>query len=486
MCRVSSLRMLVCYTVILTRQPPWAIARIFDMAYYGTPKDPTQDHAMPSLRPSQKTAASAISPISQLLLADVGAGKTATALQAIRQRRIVNGKQRVLVLGTLRICNTVWEQETAAWTPELTYASVAGKTESERKRIMESDCDIVGLNFDNLIWAVESYGEILPRLFHWLVIDECSKLENPASKSFRAIKPLLPLFEWRLPMTGTPRANHLYDLWGSVYLADIGESLGNYRGAFLQKWFYAVKRKVGIDYVPRWNAEDEIYNRIKGLVHRMPFEWQPPIEIDVILPLNPAVDKIQKEIDASLKNEVEKVALNGITFVRRGTRVHTKFLQLASGCIYDDKDEVVVIHQDKLDALAEIITEAKGEPVMVVFQYDHERDTIRGRFQDALVMDSDETLAEWNEGKINLLLVHPLSCGHGVNAQFSGSSLQIWYTPTADAELYTQTVGRMNRPGNNKTVRVMRLIMKGTKDQETYLIVAARQHSEVKTLGLFK
>jgi SNF2 family DNA or RNA helicase len=161
-------------------------------------------------------------------------------------------------------------------------------------------------------------------------------------------------------------------------------------------------------------------------------------------------------------------------------------LQLSSGNVYNDAGETLEVHQDKLTALQEIVDEAKGEPMMVVFQFDHERDVLLEAFSQARLLDSNETLADWNAGKIEMLLVHPRSCGHGLNAQLSQCDLQVWFTPTTDAELYTQTVGRLNRPGNPKTVRVIRLIMQGTKDRASYLVVAARQRGEDATLESFE
>ena len=438
------------------------------------------------LRPEQATAVKIIEPDSVLLLADVGAGKTATALTAIKRKLLLGNKRRVLVVGTKRICDMVWGEEIAKWAPYLAYLSVAGKDSTYRKDVMlNPHIDIVGLNFANLIWAINTFGEQLPAMFPWLVIDESSKLENPKSKSFQAIKPLLPLFEWRLPMTGTPRANHLYDLWGSVYLADCGASLGNYREAFLQKWFHEIRTAAGVKWIPKHEAENDIYNRVKGTVHRMPFHSPDPIEIDIVLPLNLAVQEIQNTINALVVVD-EDITLDGVTYVRKGRRQHTKQLQLSAGLVYTDDGNVIELHRDKLDALQELVAEAKGEPMMVVFQFDHERDAILEAFPQARLLHDDDTLKEWNAGQIEMLLVHPLSCGHGLNAQFSGSDLQVWFTPTTDGELYRQTVGRMNRPGASKTIRVIRLIMEGTKDRNAYLIVAGRMQGENATLDMFE
>lgn len=442
---------------------------------------------MPTLRPEQNDAAVDICITPHLLLADVGAGKTATALNAILRQHLLFGKQRVLVVGTKRICNLVWSEEISLWAPNLKYRSVAGLQPQQRKAILEDQSlDVVGINFDNLIWLANTYGASIAELFPLLVIDECSLLENPRSKTFKAFKPLLPAFQWRLPMTGTPRANHLYDLWGSVYLADLGKSLGEYREAFLQRWFFPVKRKVGIDWVPKAGAEEEIYAKARGVVHRMAFTQEKPIEINVLIPLNPEVKAINKLIDINVREDEDSVNIDNVTYASNGHRNFTKQLQLSSGHVYADDGSVIHLHTDKLEALQEIVKEAKGEPIMVVFQFDHERDAILEWFPQARLLDDDAVLAEWNQGKIEMLLVHPRSCGHGLNAQFSGSDLQVWFTPTPDAELYTQTVGRMNRPGSTKPLRVIRLIMQGTKDMASYLVVAARQRGEHATLEMFE
>ena len=442
---------------------------------------------MPTLRPTQIEAAKQIAKASTLLLADVGAGKTATVLTAITRRSLIHGKQRTLVLGTVRICDMVWGIEVNTWLPSYSYASAAGKTPAERKRIFESNIDIVGLNYDNLVWAAKEYGSRLAELFPQLIMDESSKLENPGTKGFKALDPILPLFKWRLPMTGTPRANHLHDLWGNVYLADLGTSLGVYKQAFLQFFFVQVQRRVGVAWLPKHDAEAQIYFRAKcfNSVYRMPFEWQKPVEIDISIPLNSRVKALQGNIDAALKNDLD-VTIDGTTYARGGNRVAAKMFQLSSGLIYKDDHTVDHLHSDKMNALGEIVDEAKGEPIMVVYQFDHERDAILERYPYARLLDGAATLEEWNAGKVDMLVVHPLSCGHGLNAQLNGCDIQVWFSPTTDAELYGQTIGRLNRPGNPKTIRVFRLIMQGTKDRAAYMVVAARQRGESLTLEAFE
>lgn len=439
---------------------------------------------MPKLRPSQLTAAATCAKTHTLLLADVGAGKTAAALTALLRKHIINDK-RTLVVSSVRICDNVWPDEVAKWAPGLVYKSAAGLNETKRHAILNSNADIVGLNFENLIWACEKFGRHLPRLFPRLIIDESSKLENSDSKSFQAIQPLLPFFEWRLPMTGTPRANHLYDLWGQAYLADLGETFGYYREAFLQKWFYPQKRAFGIDWLPKPGAEAEINERLRRVGCRMIHDGEKPEELhhDVRIPRHPLVTEWMERITEQLqRNPDAEAVIDGITFTH-GRKIRlSKMLQLTSGFIYRDDVSVKVLHRAKLDALDEIVQAAQGEPMMIVYQFRHEAAAIMKAYPQARMMAEDpHALEEWNARRLGMMLVHPASCGYGLNAQFGGG-LEVWFTPTPDAELYTQTVGRLARPGGDPLVRILRLVMEGTKDKYCYNVVEARQRGEQATL----
>ena len=441
------------------------------------------------LRPAQTQAVKTCGKENKLLIADVGSGKTAVALTILLRKHAVQRK-RTLVVSTVRICNIVWPEEIAAWAPGLTYESAAGQIAKARLLALYGDADIVGLNFENLIWACQLLGDDLPKQFPWLIIDEASKLENSDSKSFRALDPLLPLFEWRLPMTGTPRTNHIYNLWGQSFLADLGATFGKYREAFLQKWFYPKARPHGVDWLPKPGSEEQIHDLLRGVSHRMVNEGQVPevstqnITVTQPLMVQHYKYRIRQQLEAS---DTEEVVIDGITFTSEHKLRLGKLLQMSSGYIYDDEGVARYLHHAKLDALKEIVEAAQGESMMIVYQFRHEADLIQATFPEArMLADDGEALTAWNAGELGMLLVHPLSCGFGLNAQFGGA-LQVWYTPTTDAVHYTQTTGRLSRPGQRAPlVRILRLVMEGTRDKQCYQVVEARQRGEKVTLDFLE
>ena len=140
-----------------------------------------------------------------------------------------------------------------------------------------------------------------------------------------------------------------------------------------------------------------------------------------------------------------------------------KLLQFANGAIYDMDGQAHELHNVKLDALEELVEEAGGDPVLVLYAYKHDADRIRKRIE-CRSLDTSADIDDWNAGKIPVALAHPASIGHGLNLQ-EGGHITIWYGLTWSLELYQQANERLNRPGQTQVCRVYHLILKGTHDE---------------------
>lgn len=403
------------------------------------------------LRPSQTAAVAAVKDSPKLLLADMGSGKTAVALSAILARP----QARTLLISTVRICRDVWPAEVARWTPELTYQNAAGLPPAERVRVVGGMADIVGVNFENLPWLIDTFKKDLPLWRPQLVVDESSKLENPGGVWFKALLPLLPRFTWRLPMTGTPRANHLQDLWAHAYLADLGATFGKYREQFRRKYFKPAWSPQGEVWKPKAGVEEEIYAKLKQCAHRLIYDGK-KTEID--------------EIDVKIEIAPEHKARKEKTRMRQ--------VQVSSGAIYDE-NLATHLHDAKLNVLKDMVSEAHGEPIVIAYSFVHEVERIQAALPQARTLDKD-AVEDWNNGEIPVLLLHPLSAGFGLNIQHGGSTI-IWFSPppTTDAEVYAQTNARLARSGQAaESVRVFRLIAEG--DAEIYATIAKKLEAQSK------
>jgi SNF2 family DNA or RNA helicase len=75
--------------------------------------------------------------------------------------------------------------------------------------------------------------------------------------------------------------------------------------------------------------------------------------------------------------------------------------------------------------------------------------------------DTAAIVDKWNKGKIQLLMGHPKSMGHGLNLQYGGHHIA-WFGLTWSGEEYWQAIGRLFRTGQKHTVMNHRIIAKGT------------------------
>ena len=144
---------------------------------------------------------------------------------------------------------------------------------------------------------------------------------------------------------------------------------------------------------------------------------------------------------------------------------------MASGAVYTENGEGYnIIHTAKIEALGSVIEEANGAPVLCAYSYRHEVERICQAFPFARVLDkSPQTIRDWNEGKIPLLLAHPASCGHGLNLQ-DGGNILVFFSCTWSLELHDQIIERIGavrqaQAGHDRPTFVHYLIAKGTLDE---------------------
>ena len=101
-----------------------------------------------------------------------------------------------------------------------------------------------------------------------------------------------------------------------------------------------------------------------------------------------------------------------------------------------------VLHERRLDVLADI-HEGHSRPTLVFVTFRHEIARIIERFPFARELHAD-LIDDWNAGKIEMLVAHPASAGHGVNLQY-GSDTLVWFSLPWSAELFTQANARLVR-----------------------------------------
>lgn len=374
--------------------------------------------------------------------------------------------QRVLVIAPKRVAETTWTDEAQEWdhTKGLRL-SVAIGSQKKRVEALNADADIYVINRENVVWLVEYYGRHWP--FDMVVIDEASSFKNHQAKRFKALKKVRPLVKRIVELTGTPAPNGLLDLWAQMYLLDRGERLEKSITRYRDRYFDPDKRDGHIVY--SWKlkpgASDEIYSRIGDVCVSMKssdYLTLPPAMMNVVpVKLQPAAMKKYNDLEKELVLSIDEKDIVANT----AASLSGKLLQMANGAVYDENKEVVHIHDEKLDALEEIIDCNAGKSVMVFYYFKHDLARLKERFPNAKDLDTADDIHDWNAGKIPLLLVHPASAGHGLNLQHGGH-IVVWFGLTWSLELYQQANKRLHRPGQSEPVMIHHLVARGTIDED--------------------
>lgn len=408
-------------------------------------------------------------PICGLFL-DMGLGKTVitlTAIEDLMYNRLEVDK--VLVIAPLRVAKMTWGSEIEKWDhlKHLTISKVLG-TERQRLAALKKEADIYIINRENTEWLVNLYGRAWP--FDMVVIDELSSFKSSKARRFRALRKVRPLVKRIVGLTGTPTPNGLIDLWPQMYLLDRGERLGKTITGYRQKYFTPNQRdwQTGVvyNYKLKEGAEEEIYARISDICVSMKAEdyLEVPelIEIPIVVDMSEKDYKKYEQLESELLLQVsENQEIEAMT----AASLSNKLLQMANGAVYDENKRVHKIHDEKLEALEELIEASNGKPVIVYYNFKHDLSRIQERFKEARTLETEQDIKDWNEGKIPILLLHPASAGHGLNLQAGGNTI-IWFGLNWSLELYQQANARLHRQGQTSVVSCYQIITKKTIDED--------------------
>lgn len=402
------------------------------------------------------------------LFLEMGLGKTVSTLTAILELLYDRFEVfKVLIIAPLRVAESTWSSEIEKWDhiQGLKIAKVLGN-EKQRIAALNQKADIWIINRENTEWLVNYYGRKWP--FDMVIIDELSSFKNPRSKRFRALRKVRPFIKRIVGLTGTPVPNGLIDLWAQIYLLDQGERLGKTLTGYRNRYFDPGRRNQNIifEWIPKPFAEEVIYDKISDICVSMKSEdWlQLPEQIDNVV-LIELPEKARRQYEQLEKELFLPLAGSDVTAANAAVLTN-KLLQIANGAIYDENGEAKEIHIAKLDALEEIIEAANGKPVLVVYSYKHDLDRIKTRLRSykPRTLDKPQDIKDWNAGKIQVLLLHPASGGHGLNLQ-AGGNIIVWFGLTWNLEWYQQTNARLHRQGQTERVIVHHIVAKGTMDE---------------------
>jgi SNF2 family DNA or RNA helicase len=406
-----------------------------------------------------------------MILAPVGAGKTAMTLTAMADAirdKLVN---KWLVLAPKRVVTDVWPVELPKWAPDLSISVITG-TPKQREAALAVPADVYVTNYDNLQWLAQQ-----DTAFDGVVFDELTKLKNPSGKRFKALEKMIADVHVRWGLTGSFTSNGLEDVFGQCKIVNQA-LLGRSKGAFMQRYFILLNPEYG-DWAPRIGSLEQVMAQIKPSTYLLDAgdykDTLPPlhtVEMRCVMPMDEY--KVMKRDFVVDFPSAQAVAANAAV-------VTGKLQQMASGFVYDtrktpnpDKPGKFIVTQTpiflsghKFDMLDDVLQENQRANTIVVYNYQEELNELKRRYPQAVTLDHPNAIERWNAGQVELLLIHPKSAGHGLNLQHGGCRMVFVSLPWS-LELYEQTVGRLHRSGQRHAVWVYVILTRDTIDERMW------------------
>lgn len=431
------------------------------------------------------------------LFLPLGTGKTLTTLEALHE---MDPHCHVLIIGPKPVIRSVWPDEMAKFGFNFRTRSLI---EDERGRTLgpkarhELYHEVLNTH-EATVWLInrEMVTDLVNNLpksrdgrtpiwpFRVVVIDEAQAFKSYNSKRTKALKLVTPQIVRLIELTGTPAPNGLEDIWPLIYLIDQGKRLGSTITEYRTRYFYPTMLSptgAPINYRPLAGADALIHDAIKDVTvslpdisQKMPALITNNVRIRLSKPESELYKSLAKESVLEFADGDEVEAANAAVLV-------AKLSQMASGAIYvNGTRQYKVIHKRKLEECLRIIENA-GSPVLVAYHFHSDREMLLSYLRDALddgykaTSDSDpksnvraydgtpQMVRDWNDGKVQVMLLQPASAGFGLNLQRGGHTL-VWYTMPWSLEHYQQTCGRIYRQGQTETTFIHHLMVAGTVD----------------------
>jgi SNF2 family DNA or RNA helicase len=418
---------------------------------------------------------------------DKGLGKTSVALHAIDQLMQENVVQRVLVVSTRRITKSVWPAEVEKWGLQIPLRDIEGSPTWRAQLLNTKWVGIETITFEKLKWLFDSWvkprGRGRPLPWQLIVFDESSKLKAPGTQRFRALRRWQHALPRVVHLTGSPAPSGLLNLWGPAFLLDHGERLGRTYTGFKERWFRTAD-PMGWKLEPLPGADAFVHEKLDDItisLRAADYLEMPPLVVnDVPVDLPTSVRAGYRVLERDMFLELSR----GTVEAANGGVLTSKCRQMANGALYlnGEQRDWEILHDEKLEALDEVMEEAEGQPIIVAYQFRSDLARLQARYKHAAYLhgakDPDRVVAEWNDGKHQMLLIHPASAGHGLNLQDGGCHMAFFGCPWS-FDQYDQCLDRI--AGGLRRQRptfIHRIIARDTVDED--VVTALEGHRTVQ------
>lgn len=406
---------------------------------------------------------------------DMGTGKTKTVIDSIINLDCL----LTLVIAPKTVMKKVWRSEfekhglglfegrvllpsgSVSQRANMTLSAI--RLNQARKRPL-----VVLINYDS-VWR-PSFARVITA-YHWdmVVCDESHRIKSPFSKVSKFIgQELGRRARYKVCLSGTPLGSPM-DAFGQARFLDptlFGTMYVRFRSRYASLGGYEKREIMGFRHL------DEFYAKWYQIAHR--------VRKSDVLELPKFVHETRSvELDAETRRAYRQMQsmmvaqiTEGVLTARNGLSKLLKLQQLTSGYGMVD-EESTQIGSDKAKALLEVFEDIRSdEPIVVFARFRHDLDRILEKASD------DDRVAYELSGRTNELTAWQNSTGGevlavqiqagGVGVDLTRACYAVYYSVGFSLLDYEQSLARVHRPGQERSVTYIHLVAENTVDEQVY------------------
>ncbi len=442
------------------------------------------------------------------LFMDMGVGKTATAINILRQKFFAAKKIKSTMVVTVPITVPNWRREFGMHSqisPEkIITLTGPGKTRLvQLEKALEKSSDIIVItNYEALLMK-----DLFKALLRWkpscLVVDESQRVKDFRAKRTKAVLQISDTADLcRLLLSGTPILNSPMDIFPQFLVLDRGASFGRSFVAFRNNYFYDKNQSMaGLPkYFPDWRPRPSTLSEFNKIilanaicVKKSECLTLPPlVRKQISVELSPTQKRLYKELKTDLITFLNDKACTAPIALTKALRLQ----QIVSGYIALEGSENVAIKDNpRAEALAELLsTIAPHHKVLVWCVFAENYATVRAvctKLDLAYTEITGQISAAQKQKNVatfeadescRVLIGHPGAGGVGVN--LTAASYSIYYSRGFSLEYDLQSEARNFRGGSERHTSITRidLVAEGTIDALTLKALAGKQEMGDKLL----
>lgn len=431
-------------------------------------------------------------------LSDMGTMKTLSVLWAWDYLMKIGQVKQVIIVCTMSCMVDVWQREIMLNFLNRRKAVVVHGDRKKRVERLREPADFYIINHDGMSIGCSSQSGFKPgplaiylaanSNINGVTVDEGAEFRHQSTDTYKSLKAALrnkPYFNW---LTGTPTPKDPTDAYAQAKMVrlDFNEQFTSFR----ERTMYKINNF-------KWKAKREGYD-IAASILKPAIRYDikdcsklpPVIQLDRTAELSSAQAAAIKQLKAELKTLVAGGKVNAIN----EASLRTKLLQIACGAVYGEGKEVLKVDcAPRLKVLREVIEQSTHKILIFAsltsvvdmlhseLSKEYTVEKVTGNVSNATRTGIFQNFRECENPRI--IVAHPATMAHGLT--LTSAATTIWYGPTDDPGIYQQANARMNRPGQQNNMLLVRISSTGI-EREIYRRLDTCQSLQGSMLELLK